>query len=229
MLGIPVKRKAEPLWGISFILEGSYRRFAGEVVVLLKDGFEVNCTPVSPSRLNVTFLTKREQVKALQDPRVLDGLLAEAMKKSFFSGHPMEKPLQVGPVSAARRGYVWDSVMLVGDAAENLDPIAGMGMTHGVLMAELAAECLISILKGGADADAALARYAEQAGKMSRSYRGFTRLTASLLRHPARNYLLPVLSSTFLPAMIRSALDHAPSESSVIPDFSKSFLNLAGV
>ncbi|MGB6222194.1 NAD(P)/FAD-dependent oxidoreductase [Haloferula sp.] len=229
MLGIPVRRTAEPLWGISFILEGSYSRFAGEVVVILKDGFEINCTPVSPTRLNVTFLTKREHVKRLQDPAVRERLLAEAMRKTFFSGHPLEPPLQVGPVSTARRGYVWNSIMMLGDAAENLDPIAGMGMTHGVLMAEIAAECLISIHRDGVDPQKALVRYAKLAGKMSRSYRGFTRLTASLLRSPARRYLLPVLSSTFLPGMVRSALDDDPGQTSAHPTISKSVLQIAGV
>ena len=46
-LGIPKTAKGKPLWGMSFILEGSFSQSAGEVVVLLRDGFEVNCTPVS--------------------------------------------------------------------------------------------------------------------------------------------------------------------------------------
>tara|TARA_R110002096_G_scaffold119826_1_gene259633 strand:+ start:203 stop:1381 length:1179 start_codon:yes stop_codon:yes gene_type:complete len=229
MLGIPVRRKAEPLWGISFILEGSFSRVTGEVVVILKDGYEINCTPVSQSRLNVTILTKRKPVKALQDSVVRERLLEEATEKSFFTGHPMEKPLQVGPVSASRRAYVWDTVMLVGDAAENLDPVAGMGMTHGMLMAEIAAECLIAIHKEGLAVEIALARYAELAGRMSRSYRGFTRLTASLLRNPARRFLLPALSSTILPGLIRSALDDAPMKWVETQTISRSVLNLAGV
>lgn len=229
MLGIPVQRKANPLWGISFVLEGSFSRFAGEVVVILKDGFEVNCTPVGPSRLNVTFLAKREKVKVLQEPARRARLLAEAKEKSCFTGQSTGEPLQVGPVGTARRGYVHGSVMLVGDAAENLDPIAGMGMTHGILMAEMAAECLISVCRDGAESGIALARYAERAGRMGRSYRGFTRLTASLLRSPARRVLLPALSATFLPGLIRSSLDEDSTWESQAPAFPKGILSLAGV
>ncbi|MCH7224714.1 NAD(P)/FAD-dependent oxidoreductase [Haloferula sp. A504] len=229
MLGIPVHRKANPLWGMSFILEGSFSRFAGEVVVILKEGFEVNCTPVSPSRLNVTFLAKREKVRALQDPRLRARLLAEAKEKSCFTGQAMGKPLQVGPVGTARRGYAHGSVMLVGDAAENLDPIAGMGMTHGILMAEMAAESLIPVCRDGVESGPSLARYAGRAGRMGRSYRGFTRLTASVLRSPARRVLLPALSATFLPGVIRSSLDEDSTWESHAPAFPKRILSLAGV
>lgn len=227
-LGIPVRRKAPPLWGISFILEGYFHQTTGEVLVLLKDGFEINCTPVSENRLNVTFLANREQVKPLQDPAIRDRLLAEATEKSFFTGKPIEIPLQVGPVSAARRPYVHDGIMLVGDAAENLDPVAGMGMTHGILMAEIAAQSLLAIGRGEEPPEFAFSQYSALAERMSRPYRGFTRLTASLLRSPARRILLPPLSSTFLPSMIRTALEDAPSGISRAASLPRQFLSLMG-
>jgi 2-polyprenyl-6-methoxyphenol hydroxylase-like FAD-dependent oxidoreductase len=206
-LGIPKVRKDPPMWGISFILEGEYLRQPGEVVVLLKDGFEINCTPVSDSRLNVTFLTLRDRVKSLQDESVRAALLAEACLHTGFTGRPMEAPLQVGPVSPTKRPYFSDSALLLGDAAETLDPVAGMGMTHGILMAEIASQSLLSILKEGKPVEVAFRDYAERAEAMSRPFRGFTRLTASLFRSPARRFLVPTLASTFLPGMIRTALD----------------------
>jgi len=209
-LGIPKVRKDPPLWGISFILEGNYAEPLEEVVVLLKDGFEINCTPVSASRLNVTFLTDRKNVKALQKEENRSHFLSEACEKCGFHGSPLEAPLQVGPVSSTRRPYYRDSVMLLGDAAETLDPVAGMGMTHGILMAEIASKALVDTLIKGCDETVALQRYAEHAEIMSRPFRGFTRLTASLMRSPARRFLLPPLASSFLPGVIRSALDELP-------------------
>lgn len=228
MLGVPVRRKSAHLWGISFILEGCFRKVSGEVLVILKDGFEINCTPVGRNRLNVTFLTDRSQVRALQDPVVRERLLEEAMKKSYFTGRPLEKPLQVGPVSSARRPYIHESIMLLGDAAENLDPVAGMGMTHGILMAEIAADCLRARFKVVLSADRAHILYAERAEQMSRSYRGFTRLTASLLRSPARGCLLPVLSATMLPGVIRTALDGDTCGASASASLPQHFLSLVG-
>lgn len=206
-LGIPVRRRTPLLWGISFIMEGAFTKVPDEVHVILKKGFEINCTPVARNRLNVTFLTERAQVKALQDEALRQELLSEAVEKMSFLGRALNEPLQVGPVSAGRRTYVHDSVMLLGDAAENLDPVAGMGMTHGILMAEIAADSLLSMFRGELGQEAAHRGYAARAGKMTRTYRGFTRLTASLLRSPLRKVLLPPLAATFLPGMIRTALD----------------------
>ncbi len=228
LLGIPVRRNAKPLWGISFIMEGTYREITGEVVVILKNGFEINCTPVSKNRLNVTFLTEKPGVKPLQDPAIRDSLLAEAMEKSHFSGNPLGKPLQVGPVSAARRPYVHESIMLLGDATENLDPVAGMGMTHGILMAEIAADCILSHFQKGVPLGTAHYEYARRSAQMSRPYRGFTRLTASLLRSPARRVLLPLLSATMLPGVIRKALDEDLEQSPHPSSLPKHFLSLVG-
>ena len=225
---VPVQRKSPPLWGISFIMEGRFQKITGEVLILLKKGFEINCTPVSDTRLNVTFLSDRDHVKPLQNQSIRDRLLSEAAAKSFFSGQPLENPLQAGPVNTAKRPYVHRSAMLLGDAAENLDPVAGMGMTHGVLMAEIAAKTLLSIRQKGVSPDSALAQYAILAEKMTRPYRGFTKLTASLLRNPARQFIIPPLASTFLPGMIRKALDDSPDEIAKAPSLPRHFLSLVG-
>ncbi len=228
-LGIPKIRKDPPLWGISFVLDGTFLQVPGEVVVLLKDGFEINCTPVSETKLNVTFLTSREKVKSLQDEGLQKRLLAEAAAKCQFLGAPVEVSLNVGPVNATRRPYYRDSVLLLGDTAETLDPIAGMGMTHGILMAEIAADSLLSVLRRGADINSSFAQYASRSEAMSRPFRGFTRLTASLFRSPARRLLIPALASTFFPGLIRSALDESwkPVDEPFSPG--RKFLSLVGM
>lgn len=227
-LGIPVRRSDAPLWGMSFILEGTFRQGCDEMLVILKDGFEINCTPVGRHRLNVTFLAARPQVKWLQDALVREQLLAEAMAHLHFSGQPLGDPLQVGPVSAARRTCVDGSTILLGDAAENLDPVAGMGMTHGILMAEIAAGCLLPMFAGDLSPERARACYAKRAAKMSRTYRGFTTLTRTLVRSRARGVVLPVLSATALPGVVRAALgDGSPRDAwpRSIPSY---FLSLMG-
>jgi flavin-dependent dehydrogenase len=206
-LRIPKQVKGKGMWGISFLLEGGYARPAGEVVVILKDGFEINCTPVGPRHLNVAFLAEKERVLPLQDPGWRAALLEEAMEKSGFCGAPVGKPLQIGPVGSIRRSYLHDSVYLIGDAAESLDPIAGMGMTYGILTAECAARALVSDLRDGVPQTVAAETYVREATRLARPYRGFTHLTASLLRSPLRGVLLPALSFARLPEMVRSSLD----------------------
>jgi len=205
-LGIPKTLKGGGLWGISFLLEGRFRSETGEVLVILKDGFEINCTPVGHGRLNVAFLAEKACLVPLQDPDWRRELLAEAMGKTGFAGAPLGSPLQVGPVGSTRRPYGHKGVYLIGDAAESLDPIAGMGMTHGILTAECAAKALVSDLRGTVPAAEALRTYAKEAAKLSRPYRGFTQLTASLLRSPLRGALVPALSFARLPEMVRASL-----------------------
>lgn len=206
-LRIPKQAQSKGMWGISFLLEGRYKRHSGEVVVILKDGFEINCTPVGPGHLNVAFLAEKKWVLPLQDAAWRAELLAEAMEKSGFDGVPVSKPLQIGPVGSIRRGYLHDSVYLVGDAAESLDPIAGMGMTHGILTAECAARALVSDLRDGVPQALAAETYVREATRLARPYRGFTQLTASLLRSPLRSLLLPALSFARLPEMVRTSLE----------------------
>lgn len=227
-LGIPVHRKSKPLWGISFIMEGNYQKPPHEVVVLLKKGFEVNCTPVSQDRLNVTFLAEKSCVQLLQDRNFLQDQLRDAMLRSGFHGIPEGKPLSVGPVCAARRPHVHKGILLVGDAAENLDPIAGMGMTHGILMSEIAAGSIVSHLINGLSADSAHEDYAKRAGAMSRNYRGFTRMTASLLRSPARRILVPIASASLFPRLVREALDDLSTPSSGTTRLPRWALRMAG-
>lgn len=205
-LGVPKTRKGVELWGISYLLEGRFRRDTGEVLVILKDGFEINCTPVGPSHLNVAFLAEKACVLPLQDPDWRRELLDEAMRKTGFTGTPLGKPLQIGPVGSTRRPYTHEGVYLVGDAAESLDPIAGMGMTHGILTAECAAGVLVSDLAGKLTPSEAIRAYAAEAAKLSRPYRGFTQLTSSLLRSPLRGALVPALSFARLPEMVRTSL-----------------------
>ncbi len=227
-LRIPKTKTREPLWGISFILEGRYEKVTGEVLVILKDGFEINCTPVGESHLNIAFLAEKARVPYLQDRAVRARLLREAAAKAHFEGEALGEPLQVGPVGSTRRPCHHDSILLVGDVAESLDPIAGMGMTHGVLMAEHAAQALIAQLKHGTPEAEALAEYARQAEKMTRPYRGFTQLTSSLLRSPLRNFLVPPMSFASLPDLVRGALRYHPFGENPVPALPLLLLNLFG-
>lgn len=214
-LGIPkTTKKKLPLWGMSFVLEGNFERETGEVLILLKDGFEVYCTPVSDTTLNVALLAQKNKVAYLQNETVCQKLLQEAAEKSSFSCKVIGKPLTAGPVGVTKRPYNHHSILLLGDSTESLDPIAGMGVTHGVMMSEHAATALVDILRHGVSEGVALANYTKNCREMSRLYRGFTQLTASLLRSRLRGFLIPLLSCTRLPFLINNALRcHATSAS----------------
>ena len=205
-LGISEPNRARGLWGISYTLEGDYQSITGEVAVLLKEGFEIYCTPVSDTKLNVAFLMPKENVRLFQNEDLCQRLLEEACERSSFQGVAIEAPLQTGPLGSSKRPYFSEPYLLIGDAAESLDPISGMGITHGILSSELAANAFLSIHRDGVSVNKAFQNYARECAEMSRSLRGFTRLTSSLLRSRLRDPLLPVLSGTALPFQIRNAL-----------------------
>lgn len=227
-LGVPVKKGRRPLWGISFILEGEYQKLTGEVLILLKDGFEVYCTPVSETVLNVAFLIGKEKMRYLQDKGIQDDLLQEAKEKCFFRGDVLGRPLTVGPVGAMKRSYRHGSIILVGDVAESLDPISGMGITHAVLSAELAAEALLALQGGNVSGEKVLDEYTINCEVMAAPYRGFTRLTGGLLRSPLRNVLIPALVKTNLPHLIRKSLKYKSSDKAMIASVFSAFLRLMG-
>lgn len=228
-LGISEPNRNRGLWGISYILEGEYKSVTGEVAVLLKEGCEIYCTPVSDSKLNVAFLMPKENVRRFQNEDLRQTLLAEACERSSFQGVAIEDPLQTGPLGKSKRPYFSDSFLLIGDAAESLDPISGMGITHGILSSELAAKALLSIHREGKAANMAFQDYARECAEMSRSLRGFTRLTSSLLRSRLRNSLLPVLSGTALPFQIRNALSSRFAGQAHSGFVLGAFLNLIGI
>lgn len=228
-LKIPKVTKGRALWGISFLLEGSFRRQTGEVIVILKDGFEINCTPVGPRHLNLAFLAEKDQVSPLQNPAWRAELLAEAKRKCGFEGEPTGKPLQIGPVGSGRRPYSHRLIYLVGDAAESLDPIAGMGMTHGILTAECAARHLLLDLRSGITREEAAGAYQIAAKRLARPYRGFTHLTASLLRSPARRVLVPCLAAAQMPEMVRASLGVGRQGRSAMAMVMHLLLTFAGV
>lgn len=205
-LGIPKTKKGTPLWGISFVLQGRYTKENGEVLVLLKNGFEVYCTPVTDDQLNVAFLTPKSSIRHLQDEAVRDELFREVSEKMGFQIESRGTPMQTGPVNENRRPWYFGSALLVGDAADSLDPVAGMGITQGVKMSEAAATSFERVLREGVPQVEAFEAYAESCQEMSRYLRGFTKLTASVLRSPYRRNLLPALSTTGFPNHVRNAL-----------------------
>ncbi|MCF6311980.1 MAG: FAD-dependent monooxygenase [Verrucomicrobiales bacterium] len=214
-LGIPKTSKTRsPLWGINFVMEGEYQSTTGEVSILLKDGYEVYCTPVSDTTLNVALLARKDKLLYLQEKNLQQQLLLEAAEKSCFQGEVIGRPLTVGPVGSNKRPYIYDSTLLLGDTSESLDPIAGMGITHGILMSKHAANALTSIFQHGESEEKAFKNYTADCKEMSRIYRGFTQLTASLFRSPLRKVLIPALSVTQLPFLINNALRYESASAS---------------
>jgi digeranylgeranylglycerophospholipid reductase len=80
------------------------------------------------------------------------------------------------PVALPPRSLVSDGLMLIGDAARQVDPLTGGGITNGMAAGQLAAEIAAAAIAAGDCSAAGLAEYerrwrAGQGSKLARSYR----------------------------------------------------------
>ena len=73
-----------------------------------------------------------------------------------------------------------------------------------------AARALISDLRDGIPQAVAAETYVREATRLARPYRGFTQLTASLLRSPLRGMLLPALSFATRPGPHTTSGERTP-------------------
>lgn len=229
-LGVPCKKDKVPRWGLSWIYEGQFSQPVHRVAIVIKNGYEIYCTPVSENRVNVCFLSRKEFISELSDSDRSKLEIAQALEKIHFRGAAASKPVNIGPIAASRRPVHHGSVLLVGDACESLDPISGMGMTHALITSMLAAEALNSVINLSVPRDTAFAELAKKREAAVRPYRGFTRLTGILLRG-TRNHerVLAALAKTPFPLHIRNALSVDPLEGSAASAFASAILTVAGL
>ncbi len=136
---------------------------------------ELYCTPLSGNVLNVSCIgfaeatRPRSLVELDLIPRLLHCLHRTATSISSPLGVPVTSR---GPVAST-----FGRTLLIGDAAELLDPIGGMGMTHALLSATAAVESVLPMLCGVHSLSQALANYERKREVAARPLRAFTAIT----------------------------------------------------
>ena len=229
-LGVQCRRRKSSIWGISWLLEGEFTRTTDRVHIIVKDGYELYCTPVSVNRVNACFLARKDRVSQLSDSASALSEIQQDLRKLHFSGSPVDKPIGIGPLGSTWRPSSHEHILLVGDALECLDPISGMGMTHGLISSQLAGEALQAIFHDNESPQRALSRYAKQRTVAVRRIRGFTRVTAALLRRSrTHRQILELLSKTNLPEKTREVLRVNSLDSSMPGNLPEALLLLAGL
>ena len=106
--------------------------------------------------------------------------------------------LAAGPFGSRLAISHRNNIITLGDACENLDPIGGLGMTHALLSAQLAAQALIEILSCHADPEAALRCYQAARLKKARRLRLATQLAHLAVRHCGNPLLFQLLNNNKL-------------------------------
>lgn len=181
-LGSKVVRMAAPRMGISATFKGSFQVEPNLVNIFIYKHFEVYCTALANGRLNLSILAPFIHGPNLRQLILDPSLQQRVFNELNFSGELELVPLGRAPIANIRRNSFIGSTLLIGDALEEFDPIAGMGMSHALISAELAAQAIISIEQKEMDRFNAFKRYDVMRERAAKRIRYFTRFCYRLLR-----------------------------------------------
>lgn len=198
-LGVEERHHAPARVGAACHFEGSYRDSADFVHVVIEPDYELYATPLAGGRLNLAVLATTSTPRNIRSLLEEEGLYQRLFQAIGFEGRRVDAIRGRAPLGGLRRDLPPPGVMLVGDAAEEFDPIGGMGMTHALLSGELAAQTILASGRAGHDPwSTAHQRYVIQRNALARPLRRFTQVTYRTLRLSQRwPMLLSLATSPF--------------------------------
>lgn len=167
---------------------------------------ELYCTPLSGNALNVSCLG----FSAASRPRSLieHELLPKLIRALDRTAVTITSPLGVPATSRGPLASTIGRTLLVGDAAELLDPIGGMGMTHALCSSNALVESVIPLLCGSDSLAQSLARYTKRREAAVRPLRAFTAITYHSLVSCGGMSLAPRSVRTAMTRLISRAVHH---------------------
>lgn len=211
-LGFQGRGSASDRYGYSAILESPIPHKLQSVCIFSEAGFEVYCTPVCETRLNISVLGGKKAMSALREPVRRSAVLQAACAKLGFEGQIVGALLAAGPLGRAQKQAYRGRVLLIGDSCQSLDPIGGLGMTHALMSAALAADALSAALQAEKLAAAQFAKYDKRRRSLARQLNGFTRLVSFALGSTLGLTLLQLAAYVKLPQQVLAALHSARVE-----------------
>jgi flavin-dependent dehydrogenase len=190
----------DALLGRPFVRDRAHRHFgfkrhyhasgtaATSIDLLSFRGGYLGVSPVEGGLINICGLVHADRLAGHRGrwDGFVDALRAEAphLERLFAAHTPAQKEfLSSEPVIFRGKSPVVDGVVMVGDAAGIIDPLAGNGMAMGLQSALLAALTIERIL-GGADRVSSLQAYAEGHRQHFASRIRWSRLIGRLLSKP---------------------------------------------
>lgn len=134
--------------GIAFWGNGQWKRPVPDQVIIKNCcGNQYIVTPLSVSKINISILlgngskiSAKEHISLAREFCISEGFEPVELSKIYGAA-----------VYGGSRDYDSSSIFLVGDAAEQFDPVGGMGMTHAIYSAVLAAKCIHQGYKFGSN------------------------------------------------------------------------------
>lgn len=176
-------------YGIVYWCKGSWSGAAPSLVhIFQQDEGQYIITPLVNDSINVSILLNRQKNSSLRKQDILSKV-AQFTASIGFRATTISPPLGASAIHSTRLKTPCMPVYCIGDTVERFDPIGGMGMTHAVFSAALAARTIIS------NNDAAV-YYAHRSGG-ARTLRMLTGLSYGLnVSQSHWQKLIPSLSPT---------------------------------
>lgn len=167
-------------FGTSFHAGGVYRQHRPQqrlVEIRICNGYELFITPISNGLINIAVTSGAQGLRFSLEQSFLKGIEELLDAELGFTTHDWSRVPGGGALYPGIRTQTASRILRVGDAAEQFDPIGGMGMTHAVHSALLAGEALHNAMHAPKTTEAALRRYHAARSRAAQPYRGFTRLS----------------------------------------------------
>lgn len=228
-LGVPTFKSVPDRFGLRVHAQLSTPHNLTRVNVSVRAGYEIYCTPVSARELNINVLAGRDQLSWLRQEHNLHETVQAALARLGLDVSHFGDVLGAGPLGKVRRRAAYGRVLCIGDCAETFDPIGGMGMTHALLSATLAAQQLTVAQKGHSSWEQAASLYSRARWTEARAMRGFTRVTGAVLRGMGNNrYLRRLANPAIGQALVRAVYQNGDDRQSVPTSMAKIALALVG-
>ena len=152
------------------------------VEVFLGRGYELYVTPLPDGEILVAGLAEHGQLAGGAERSLLRWVADQPVLRARLAGATRCSALRgMSPLGSRARASVVPGAVLLGDAAEALDPITGTGMARALISAELLATHVTRYWGGGDDW---LGTYDRMRGALLRDERLLTAFVLGLAGHP---------------------------------------------
>lgn len=149
-LGRSFFKESSTYMGVKYYLEYDFP--LGLVSLHNFEGGYCGMTRMEDESLNVCYLTRKETLTANGGIEELErNVLAKNphLEKVFSKGKKLlEKPIVISNISFESKELIQDHILMSGDAAGMIFPLAGNGMAMSIHAAQMLSELIISFLQG---------------------------------------------------------------------------------
>ncbi len=205
--------------GARFHFDGEILRHFGAVQVIIEPEYQVCITQVSDTRLNFSYLCSEKVLADVYNGHFLDRTHSFLRERGLVAGGAFAKPQAVSNVGRYVRLPSHIPALTIGDSLEQLDPIGGMGMTHALLSAKLAAEALIAVIRESSTQQQAWGQFYADHNKYVSPLRGFTFLAYLSQVVMPDNLITSFVNNSKLPRLVSRSMHCGGTGSSGISSY----------